>query len=709
VFRLCSDEPLDDWHAARIRPGSLFIVGDPKQAIYRFRGADVASYEAARRAIEREWPSNVIQITANFRSQRAILQYVNHRFAAILEARGQPGYVALTPTVVDPPVANGAPPVPCVATIAVDLAQGAATLRDTEASAVAELCDRLIGTLHVRKDDGTTALLTPGGIALLAPTGTDLWRYERALEQYGLPFASQAGKSLFRRQEVQDMVALARVLADARDHVAFGALMRGPLVGLTEEELLDATAGIPADASRPRPRFSVTTPLEHVVHPGARRALSILQDLRQRARIVTPSLVLEEAAERFLVRPLLAARERDNSARAAANVEVIIERSRGYDVKGLSAFVRDIGRNWRTNAPYTEGRADSDGDAIEIITIHSAKGLEWPVVIPINTGTQLRRREKLVHRTSDNSLHWLMGDVVPPGLAGALAADDDSQARERERLWHVACTRARDLLAIPRLRDASDASWARIVPLALHELPVIDPQHFAPRARSPDEVVPQEQTRAVFDHERNIIAAASMPVTWRRPSDYDSDRTIVTDAISPDADGTDVVAVQIPVGAGRLRGLILHKLMEEVLTGEIGDTIATLRRRAHILIEQLASLAEAGESMPLPDEVANTAARTWKLPEVAKLRPHLQAEVSVYDMQAAGATPIAIAARIDAIAIQEGRVTAVLDWKSDVAPDAADIALHTTQLRDYLQLTRVGRGALVYMTLGNVRWVDRPQ
>lgn len=707
VFRLCSGEPVVDWHAARIRPGSLFIVGDPKQAIYRFRGADVASYEAARRAIEREWPANVIQITANFRSRPAILQYVNHRFAAVLEARGQPGYVALTPTVVDPPLAKGAPTAPCVATIAVDLAQGAAALRDSEASAVAELCDRLIGTLHVRTDDGATTVLTPGGIALLAPTGTDLWRYERALEHYGLPFASQAGKSLFRRQEVQDIVALARVLVDARDHVAFGALMRGPLVGLTEEELLDVTAGLPVDASHPRPRFSVTTPLEHVVHPGARRALSILQDLRRRARTVTPSLVLEEAAERFLVRPLLAARERDNSARAAANVEVIIERSRAYDVKGLSAFVRDIGRDWKTSAPYTEGRADADGDAIEIITIHSAKGLEWPVVIPINTGTQLRRREKLVHRTSDNSLHWLMGDVVPPGLAGALAADDESQARERERLWYVACTRARDLLAIPRLREASDASWARIVPLALHELPVIGPEHFAPRARSHDEVVPQEQTKAVFDHERDLIAAASIPVTWQRPSDHDSDRAILTDAVPADTDSSDVVAVHIPVGAGRIRGLVLHKLMEEVLTGENGDTIAALRRRARVLIKQLASLAEDGESMPLPDEVANTAARSWELPEVAKLRPHLQAEVSVYGMPAAGATPIAIAARMDAIAVQEGRVTAVLDWKSDVAPSAADIALHSAQLRDYLELTSVARGALVYMTSGDVRWVDR--
>ena len=74
-------------------------------------------------------------------------------------------------------------------------------------------------------------------IALLAPAGTDLWRYERALEENGIPVASQAGKGFFRRQEIQDLIAITRTLSDSRDTVAFGALMRGPLVGLTEEEI----------------------------------------------------------------------------------------------------------------------------------------------------------------------------------------------------------------------------------------------------------------------------------------------------------------------------------------------------------------------------------------------------------------------------------------------------------------------------------------
>src|SRR6185369_3159854 len=126
-----------------------------------------------------------------------------------------------------------------------------AEIRDAEAEAVANLCARLIGNLTIREDDGQLAPLAPGDVALLAPTSAELWRYERALEARGLPIASQAGKGLFRRQEVQDFVMLARVLADAGDTLAFGALMRGPLVGLTEEELLDITAALPLPADRP--------------------------------------------------------------------------------------------------------------------------------------------------------------------------------------------------------------------------------------------------------------------------------------------------------------------------------------------------------------------------------------------------------------------------------------------------------------------------
>src|SRR5208283_4383050 len=103
-------------------------------------------------------------------------------------------------------------------------------------------------------------------IALLAPVGTDLWRFEEALEQRGIPVSTQAGKGFFRRQEIHDLIAATRAIADARDTLALGALLRGPLIGLTEVELLDISDGLPADPNHPdrTPQLTLWTELDHI-------------------------------------------------------------------------------------------------------------------------------------------------------------------------------------------------------------------------------------------------------------------------------------------------------------------------------------------------------------------------------------------------------------------------------------------------------------
>jgi CRISPR-associated exonuclease Cas4 len=705
LFRIAATEPAERWQDVRLHAGALFVVGDPKQAIYRFRGADVGSYTEARAAIERLWPANVLQVTANFRSRPSILDHVNACFAPVFSVAGQPDYVALTATV-GAPDHNG----PCVGKIVVDVQPGAyaADIRDAEARAVAELCHRLLGSLRVRGADGALVPLTPGGIALLAPTTTDLWRYERALEALDIPFASQAGRNLFRRQEVQDLLALARTLADPRDTMAFGALMRGPLVGLSEEELLDVAAALPTDPDRPdeHPRFSMSTNVEHVSHPIARQALGILQELRRRARSLTPSLLLAEAMERLMVRPILASRGQAAHPRAVANVEAFLERAKPYDVRGLKAFVRDATREWREGAPRNEGRVDSDGEAVQIITVHGAKGLEWPVVIPINTGSEFRRRDRFVHRSSDDTLHWLVGEVVPPQLMAALAADDESVARERKRLWYVACTRARDLLVVPEVGQAQQKSWARVLDLGCQDLPVVD----APRGGSvaaADETAPaNSQSPEVFAAELARIAEAAAPLTWLRPSAHDADRSVVLETAPPDGIA-DAPEAPLPVGAGRIRGLVLHKLMEEMLTGETAERSVSLRTRAQVLVGELAARTGIDSQLPNAREVAATVLRTLQLPEIAALRARLVAEVPIYAMINNGVTPTALAGRIDAMAIEEGKPRVVLDWKSDVAPTDEDMRDHAVQLRHYLDATGAPRGALVYMSVGQVRWLDR--
>jgi ATP-dependent exoDNAse (exonuclease V) beta subunit len=698
IFLLAAhDRPLK-WQDARLRRGSLFLVGDPKQAIYRFRGADIGAYQAARTAMQGQGRDTVIQVTANFRSQKGILDHVNSCFEGVLARDGQPGYVPLTHTIED-----SAEKLPCVAklTVALGSRANANLQRDTEAAAVAALCGRLVGAVEVGRADGSRSPLKPSDIALLTPTRTDLWRYERALEQAGFTVASQAGRTLLQRQETQDVLALVRVLADPFDTLAFGALMRGPLVGLSDEKLLDITERLHrADAPAPAV-FSVLTSAEEVVDPVARQVLQCLQLLRRRSAVTTPMLVLAEAVELLRIRVMLAARYRNRSARALANLDALIEMARPYGVSGLRRFARDLQYAWEAQSPRDEGRTDASEDAVELVTIHSSKGLEWPVVIPINTATRLRAPEKFIHRQSDDTLHWVLGRVTPVDLLQVRAEEEHNEARERERIWYVACTRARSLLILPDLPSAFAKSWTKILDLGQAQLPEIDLSDLRLPVQPQPVTAANSQSTQVFSEQAAAIRRSAPEMLWRRPSDHDPDRIEVVDAASDELQVRPDLAAS--VAGSRLRGILLHKLMEELLSGEVEEQQKALETRARALLEQLISAADEGDARRCDaSEVARTALNALQLPEITSLRKRLVPELPIWARNTDGSL---VAGRVDAAVMENGSITAVVDWKSDVAPNARDHSMYVAQVAAYLAATGAERGVLVYLTTREVIWI----
>lgn len=698
IFAVAAEEMPAAWTDAIPRPGALFLVGDPKQAIYRFRGAHVEAYTAVYKTFETRDPTAIIRLTANFRSAPEILHHVNSCFRAPLSVDGQPGYVALDATL---PTSKGPVPRACKLTLDVQ-AVSAAKLRELEAQKVADLCRRLVGAIEVRGHNGTYRPLRPGDIALLAPTGSELWRYEQALEDQRLAVASQAGKTLMRRQETQDVLALLRALADPADTLAFGAFLRGPMVGLTEARLLAVIAALPVPKDERQHAFTLRTDPSAVVDLEARAVLKTLQVLRRRVGSATPAALLEEAAERLNLRVALALRTGDRGGRAIANLDALITLAKAYRVRGLNAFAADLTAEWKAGRQVTEGRIDESDEAVSLVTMHSAKGLEWPVVIPINTGTQMRQPDQFVHRQKDNTLHWVLGGLTPPQLEAAQAEEAESAARERARLWYVACTRARDLLILPELNGAGATSWARILDLGVDVLPELDPASLPVQPRPRTAVDANSQTPEIFAKQAAAVAAAAPPVVWRHPSDYDADRADVQEVEIGEA-VEDVLEAPRIVGAGRVRGVLLHKLMEEMVTGELSGDPASVRARATVLADELRAL-ELGEAVhPDPAECAATALNARALPEVAALWPILQAELPIYAVDMDG---VLVSGRADAVALREGHIEVVLDWKSDLAPTAAERAAYSAQVAAYLRTTGASRGALVYLSLGEVSWVS---
>lgn len=713
-WRLCGDpgEGAGDWTTFRIRPGALFLVGDPKQAIYRFRGADVGAYVQARTAFSAQDAEGLVSISTNFRSCSSILTFVNQRFEAVLSADGQPGFTTLDPFHGDP--AGGV----CVAALDVAAADedGNAKVerqRDAEACAVAELCARLIGSHEVTdRRAGATRPCQPGDIALLAPTGAELWRYEEALERLGIPVATQAGKGFFRRQEVQDLIALTRVLADRRDRLALGALLRGPLIGLTEEELLDIVWSLPrADEESDRiPRLDLGVDIADIANPLARDVIGRLQSLQRRVNSTTPYDLLSQAVDVMRVRPVLLARHGGQAERALANIDLYLSLATGYSVRGLRAFSEAMTAAWDDEARAVEGRPDAQEEAVALFTMHAAKGLEWPVVIPVNTMTGVMPADSaIVERNTDTFYCPVLG-VAPIGYQEARDAEIAQLGHERVRLWYVAATRARELLILPRLDVAPQkGAWIELVDLLVSELPAFDMSHLPLDPTGLATTTANGQTREIFVAEAADIFDRRMGLTWLAPSrDENAEgpvlREVQVDVWKGSESGPAIETEPLSVQGGRDRGLVLHKLMEEVLTGETGDAPAALKERAERLIRSLGKVPVDDPANGLsPAEMAGCVVRTLALPQVTELRPDLLAEFPVYALREDDTGLVATAGIADALTVDaDGAPAVVVDWKSDVSPDPQTVEHYRMQVRAYLDMTGAKRGLIVMMTSGTI-------
>ena len=718
-WRLCGDPPESGrevpWEDFRIRPGALFLVGDPKQAIYRFRGADVQAYLRARRLLLAQDPGSVLSISTNFRSREPILRYVNERFRELLsEEAGQPGFTAL-----DAFRDGGEEPGPRLAAlnIAVDDGSGkipVERLRDAEAQAVAELCARLIGNARVPdRESGRLRACRPGDIALLVPTGTELWRYEDALERNGVPVASQAGKGFFQRQEVQDLVAMTRALADRRDRLALGSLLRGPLVGLTEEELLDIAWELPRreNGSEGVPRLDLGVRAEVVRHARAREVLEQLQALHRRSHATAPFDLLSQAVDELRVRPVLLQRHRRQAERALANVDRYLELSRAYAVRGLRAFAEAMADAWTEESRASEGRPDAQEEAVALYTMHAAKGLEWPVVVPVNAMTQIRRADAAVLDRGRNRFHCPVLGIRPAGYEAAQEAEKTELERERIRLWYVALTRAQEWLVLPRPDvQTRSVTWLSLARLPLGELAAFDCSALDDRQETGVEESPNEQTREAFAREAAAIAGRQRPVLWMVPSREEGPPLPSANNAAPEvwiADSEDLPE-EIPAGpgirGGRERGIVLHKLIEEVLTGETAETEDGLTARAVALVRiaGLAAAADPAEGLE-PRELAASVLRALSCPEIAALRPDLRPEFPVHAAIAEAVEERAASGIADAVACDaDGMPYAVVDWKSDVAPAPSALEQYREQVRAYLAITGAAHGLIVLMTAGTV-------
>ena len=415
----------------------VFFVGDEFQSIYRFRHADVEVFRERREQV-----GGVLALTQNYRSRPEVLEVINHLFAADFGETFQPLEAAGR----FPDPAFG-PAVELLVTDKESYAETGVHWRKAEAKHIA-------GRVRDLVDSGEA---TPGEIVLLFAAGTDARIYEEELRALGLPTFRATGRDYYHQQQVVDLLNYLRLLHNRYDDEALLGVLASPFVGVSNDALVLLRRAAPK-----RPLF---VGLEKGIPEGvSERDARLFQAFKQRfdrLAALSPSLSLERLCERIVAEhdydlAVLAqwdGRRRYANLRKLARMARSYEELRGPDVQG---FVRFVAEQDAVGASELEAVAEEEGtDVIRLLTIHSAKGLEFKVVVVADAGRDRGRPDadeilclpdgRLGFRVADPET----GKRLPTAeYESVKAAEQDAEEAERRRLYYVAMTRAIDRLIV---------------------------------------------------------------------------------------------------------------------------------------------------------------------------------------------------------------------------------------------------------------------
>jgi ATP-dependent exoDNAse (exonuclease V) beta subunit len=439
-----------DWENVPVPGGSLFVVGDPKQSIYRFRRADIATYLHAQHRIGRE-----VVLDTNFRTGGPILDWINTVFGRLIVAEpdSQPAY---RPLRAHRPAAPKGPPVLALGADEHTDSPDAATLREREAADVVDavrtaICERW----QVAAADGAWRDIELRDIAVLVPARTSLPQLETALDAAGIGYHPGASSLVYRSREVRDLLVAARAADDPSDELALVTALRSPLFGCGDDDLWTWRQA--------RGRFSLfsTCPLPDS-HPVA-QGIAYLRRLHNDRTWLAPSEVLGRLVDDRRMFELAA--DEPLGRDVWRRLRYVIDQARAWsDVEhgGLRGYLAWAARQGSETASVAEAALpETDAATLKIMTVHSAKGLEFPMVIVSGLGSRLTRNrggvEVLWPRSGGcelklgSALRTADFDIAKP-------VDEQMDYHERLRLLYVACTRARDHLVVSLHRKARAGS-----------------------------------------------------------------------------------------------------------------------------------------------------------------------------------------------------------------------------------------------------------
>jgi ATP-dependent exoDNAse (exonuclease V) beta subunit len=462
-----ADPAVARWQDVTPAPGKLFLVGDPKQSIYRFRRADVGTYQAVKESLVARGAA-CVYLTTSFRAIPSIQNLVNAAFAPVMTedlAALHAGYIPLTPHrdgIADQPGIVALPvPKPYghwggFARSAVD-----ASLPDAVGAFIEWLLTDSGWKVTERERPREALPVAARHVCLLfrrfTSWGEDVTRpYVEALEARGIPHLLVGGRSFHLREEVESLRTALAAVEWPDDELSVYATLKGPLFAIGDEELVEYRQRFRRLHPYRLPPEEVGTHLRPVVEALALlRSLHGLRNHRPVEETVNRLLTATRAHATFVLRPW--------GEQALANVLRVAELARTYEAAASISFrgfverLREEAAGEAPEAPIVE----ESSEGVRIMTVHRAKGLEFPVVIlaDITCGIAAWNPGRWVE--AERGLCALrLGGWQPWDLLEHEAEELGRDRAEGVRIAYVAATRARDLLVVPAVGDDPlQAGW----------------------------------------------------------------------------------------------------------------------------------------------------------------------------------------------------------------------------------------------------------
>ena len=476
LLLLAADDPTErDWREVTPRPGKLFIVGDPKQAIYRFRRADVRIYYEVKTQLEARGVSS-LSLTTSFRAVPSIQRAVNHAFSALMApastgAGTQAEYVPLSPFREEPATQ------PTLIALPIPRPYG---MRRVAASAMERSLPGAVGGFvewllnesgwSVTEHGAQRVPISARHVCVLfrrfESFGSDVTRdYVEAFEALGVPHLLVGGRTFHAREEVATLRSALSAIEWPDDQLSVFATLRGSLFAIEDQLLFEYHQRfrrvhpfhIPTALRSSDQRDATLDRLLPIVD-----ALELIQELHRRRNDVPVTATIGRLLEAtrahagFVMRPA--------GEQALANVLQIAELARrfeatgGLSFRGFVEYLRDEAAAGQAGeAPILE----EGSDGVRIMTVHRSKGLEFPVVILADPTCKLHRKTADRFMNAERGLCALrLGSWQPLELLDHEAAEVSRDREEGIRLAYVAATRARDLLVVPAVGDGPhEGGW----------------------------------------------------------------------------------------------------------------------------------------------------------------------------------------------------------------------------------------------------------